>query len=141
MRFSPFKTGFTLVEIMIVLAIVVVSAALAIPGLLRARHNASEAMAIGSLKIISEAIETYRAGQSPPTYPPSLNDLSVAVPPYLNSVLGSGSKQGYVFTYSSGTATYHVFANPQTSGATGTRVFYVDESGVIRLDNASGSPI
>jgi len=135
------RKGLTLVEIIIVTVIIALLAALALPGLLRARHNANEMTAIGSLKIISNAMETYRAGQIPPTYPPALSDLVGATPPYLDSVLGSGTKSGYTFAYTSGTSTYSVVASPVDSGATGTRVFHVDETGVIRLNNGSGSAI
>lgn len=141
MRFCG-KKGFTLVEIMIVVAIIALLAAIAIPNLLRARHNANETAAIASLRTISTACESYRAAQTPPTYPTALTDLSGATPPYIDSVLGSGTKQGYTFSDPAGTTnTYGVTATPQSSGVTGTRIFYVDHSGVIRLDNSSGSPI
>lgn len=141
MRFCGRK-GFTLVEIMIVVAIIALLAAIAIPNLLRARHNANEVAAIGALRTLSIACESYRAAQTPMAYPATLTALSGSTPPYIDSTLGTGTKQGYTFTVPAGTAnTFSVTATPQTSGVTGTRIFYVDQSGVIKLTNSSGSPI
>ena len=64
------KKGFTLVEIMIVVAIIALLAAIAIPNLLRARHNANESAAIGSMRTFSSALESFRAAQT--SYPSAL---------------------------------------------------------------------
>ena len=130
---------------MIVVTILALLAALAIPGLLRARHNANESASIGSMRIMSTALESYRAAQT--SYPSALMDLSNATPPYVDSILtgataSASAKQGYYYTYSQVNANqYTLYASPETSGVTGTRVFFVDESGVIRITNASGSPV
>jgi type IV pilus assembly protein PilA len=141
------KRGFTLVEIMIVVAIIALLAAIAIPNLLRARHNANEAAAIASLKTISVACESFRAAQTPPRYPDDLAELGDAEPPYIDDALAdaidaTNSRQGYWFTYARGGRNeYTCIARPETSGTTGTRVFFVDESGVIRIDDADGDAI
>ena len=143
------KRGFTLVEIMIVVAIIALLAAIAIPNLLRARHNANEAAAIASLKTISVACESFRAAQTPPTYPAALANLTtpLAVPPYIDTALAGATaaateRQGYWFTYALGNRNqYTCTATPATGGTTGTRIFFVDESGVIRLNNADGDSI
>src|SRR3989344_5444064 len=88
--------GFTLVEIMIVVAIIVLLAAIAIPNLLRARLNANEAAAVAGLSAISTAAQSYRGAN--PAYPTVLTSLSGATPPYIDSVIGAGTKQGYSFT-------------------------------------------
>jgi type II secretory pathway pseudopilin PulG len=130
--------GFTLVEIMIVVAIT---------NLLRARHNANEAAAIAASKTISTACESFRAAQTPPTYPANLGALSAAVPPYIDNSLagavGAGTaRQGYFYTYALVNANqYTCTATPAVVGTTGTRIFFVDESGVIRLNNAAGAAI
>jgi len=140
------RRGFTLVEIMIVVAIIALLAAIAIPNLLRARHNANETAGIAALRTISTASESYRAAQTPPEYPDALTDLSGATPPYLDASISSAtgtnaSRQGYYFTYTGGTNTYNCLATPASSGVTGTRIFYVDQSGVIRLNAANGTAI
>lgn len=131
--------GFTLVEIMIVVAIIALIAAIAIPNMLRARHNANEVAAIASLRTLVGALESYRANQTPLTYPADMVTLSDADPPYIDTVLSSGTKQGYTFTYAQGSAnTYTLTAVPETTGVTGTRGFFVNQTGVIRVA-ASGA--
>ena len=141
------RHGFTLVEIMIVVAIISLLAAIAIPNLLRARHNANEAAAIAALRTISTACESFRSAQTPPSYPASLSVLGSATPPYIDNSLAAATeaasaKQGYYYTYALVSANqFTCTATPAVSGTTGTRIFFVDESGVIRLNNASGAPI
>ena len=141
------RHGFTLVEIMIVVAIIALLAAIAIPNLLRARHNANEAAAIAAVRTISTACESFRAAQTPTSYPANLAALSAATPAYIDAGLAGATaagtaKQGYFFTYAMVNANqFTCTASPAVSGTTGTRIFFVDESGVIRLNNVSGLPI
>lgn len=134
------SSGFTLVEIMIVVAIIALLAAIAIPNLLRARHNANETAAIGAVRTLSTALESFRAAQTPPGYPVALVNLSTAVPSYVPASLTSGlPRQGYTYTYGRPTMnTFTVQATPETVGTTGTRRFFVDQTGVIRA-NAAGA--
>lgn len=124
------RAGFTLVEIMIVVAIIALLAAIAIPNLLRARLNANESAAIAAMQTISTAAQSYRSAN--PTYPLALGSLSGATPPYIDSVLGSGAKQGYSFSLLGSTNSFTATGGPQTVGTTGSRYFFVDESGVVR---------
>ncbi len=136
------RKGFTLVEIMIVVAIIVLLAAIAIPNLMRARLNANEATAIAAMRTLSTAAESYRAAQSPPAYPATLASMSNSTPPYIDSVLGGGNKSGYTFTWAGGGTTFSVSAAPQSENITGVRSFFVDQSGVVRVGNTSaGTPI
>jgi len=124
------RKGFTLVEIMIVVAIIILLAAIAIPNLLRARLNANESAAVGAVKTIVSAAISYRSVNS--AYPGNLSDLSGATPEYIDDVLGAGSKQGYNFTLTGATNTFTTTARPGEYQVTGVRSFFSDQSGVIR---------
>jgi len=136
--------GFTLVEIMIVVAIIALIAAIAIPNLLRSRHNANETAAVGTVKSLMEAIESFRAAQTPPAYPALLVDLSNAVPPYVPAALTGATaapgRQGYFYTYTRPTVnTYTLLAQPVTTQVTGTSSFFGNEAGVITVSRVSGT--
>lgn len=134
------RGGFTLVEIMIVVAIIALVAAIAIPNLLRARHNANETAAIGNLKTLGTALESFRANQTPPAYPETLDELSDADPPYASAALTDGAQQGYDFEYDRvNDNQFTLTADPTTSGVTGTRGFFLDETGVIRVEANGGA--
>lgn len=129
--------GFTLVEIMIVVAIIILLAAIAIPNLLRARLNANESAAVGATKTVVSAAISYRSVNN--AYPGNLSVLSSATPEYIDDVLGGGSKQGYDFNLAGSTNTFTVTAWPQTYQTTGVRSFFADESGVIRSTDDGGN--
>lgn len=134
--------GFTLVEIMIVVAIIALLAAIAIPNLLRARHNANETAAIVALKTVSTAQQSFRAAQTTPTYT-DLDDLTTTVPPYLNMTSANNvvTRQGYELTNIGGDVdSFCVEAVPSTSGTTGTRIFVVDATAQIYGSDAGVDP-
>lgn len=125
------KKSFTLVEIMIVIAVVALLAALAIPNLLRAKINANEGSAQTILKHISNAIESY-ATANVGKYPTAITDLTTATPPYLNEDLATLSRGGYTFSCETLTeSAYSCTATPTTCGKTGTKTYTISTGGIL----------
>lgn len=137
--------GFSLIEILIVVAIILVIAAIAIPSLLRARIAANEASAVGSLRALNTAQISYNS--SYPTVGFAITLASLAgvncAPPgstgacLIDTQLASGSKSGYSFTLGGllGTpnATYQFRADPLSPNQSGVRYFCTFADAVIRV--------
>ena len=138
------QKGFSLIELLIVVAIILIIAAIAIPNLLRAKIAANEASAVGSLRTINTASVAYSTTYG--TYPTALSNLGPSTSPtsttadLIDSVLVTGTKSGYSFSYVAGASntTYALNASP-VSTATGTRYFYTDQSGVIRANTTAAA--
>lgn len=141
------RAGFSLIELLVVVAVLLTILAIAIPNLLRARTNANEASAVAALRSIATAEVSYQT-QFQQGYAPSLAALGPppAPPPnaagadLIDPVLALGAKSGYVFLYATTDTNgdgqpdaYTVNANPQVPGQTGTKYFYLDQSNTIRF--------
>ena len=127
--------GFTLIELMIVVAIIAIIAAIAIPSLLNARKAGNEASAISSCRTLTTVNEQYRTRFQ--SYSTSLANLLANN--YIDNVLGSGTKSGYTFTFTGATNTWSCTSSPVTKGTTGDRFFFVDQSGVIRFSSTGAA--
>lgn len=154
---QKFERGFSLIELLIVVAIILVIAGIAIPHFLRSKIAANESSAVASLRTINESEVTYAATfgigygdlasmNTPAGGCPATGGTSVAAC-LIDPALGSGTKSGYNITSvalnGAGTVvnpyvSFNDGALPVAVGQTGQRTFCSDESGVIRFDTAGG---
>ena len=145
------RRAFTLIEILIVVAIIAGLAALAVLQMGRARITADEQSALNSLRLLAKSSQFFfmtRQG-----YPASLSDLGrpTSNPPYVEDTsLSTGSKHGYQFVYTPGPESppdsFTLLANPTSHAVTGERHFFVTQEMTIHAttqnrDATAGDPV
>jgi type IV pilus assembly protein PilA len=148
------QAGFSLIELLIVVAIILIIAAIAIPSFLRSKMAANESSAVQSVRDISTALAAYSI-QYGSGFSSNLANLggsgTTATPTnalLLDSVVSSGTKDGFTFIYAvtgtdaQGNANaYTLNANPLNPGTTGNRWFFSDESFVIHANSAQPATV
>lgn len=131
------QKGFTLVEIMIVVAIIGLIVAVAIPNILRSRSNANEGVIKSAMRTFSAANESYRAAQASPVYASAVTDLTTANPAYLDSTWTASTKLNFTLSYTSDGTSYSLIATP---GFGLNNYYCVDQTGVIVSSTSAISP-
>ena len=142
--------GFSLIELLIVVAIILIIAAIAIPNLLRAKMAANEASAVGSIRTVNTTAVEYSTtyGGYPPTLlslgGPAGGSATSSSAELIDAVLAGGTKSGYTLAYTTGSTdnngnilSYTLTATPTSVGITGQRRFFTDQSAVIRANTTT----
>jgi len=144
------QKGFSLIELLLVVAVILIIAAIAIPNFMRARMRANEANAVASLHVINTAAVSYTTTYPELGYPVSLASMGGANPCtatstqacLLDDLLSQGFKDGYTFVWTGDgllpSVGFNLTATPQSVGSSGQNMYCTNQSGVIFYD-PSGS--
>ena len=147
------QTGFSLIELLIVVAIILIIAAIAIPNLLKARISANESSAVGTMRSVSTAAVQYSAQCPALGFPANITVLGPGPGDctgagIIDAVQVTNTKSGYNFAYAAGAANaagvvtgYTYNADPINRGITGQRSFFLDQSGVIRYNQTAAAAV
>ncbi|HXN96919.1 MAG TPA: type II secretion system protein [Candidatus Acidoferrales bacterium] len=141
------QKGFSLIELLIVVSIILIISAMAIPNFLRSRLRANEASAVASLRMINTAAITYSITYPDMGFPAQLSSLGGASPCatatsaqacLIDDTLAQGTKSGYLFVLTGDGAvpsfSFIITGTPQAVGSTGQLMYCTDQTGVIHYD-------
>jgi prepilin-type N-terminal cleavage/methylation domain-containing protein len=135
--------GFSLIELLIVVAVILIIAAIAVPNFLHARMRANEASALSSIRVITTAAVAYSTTYNAQGYPAALSNLGGASPCTVSAVtscliedvLAQGNKEGYLFVWIGDgnvpSNAYTLTATPQNVGSSGQRMFCTDQASTV----------
>lgn len=137
------KHGFTLIELMIVVAIIAIIVAIAVPNLLRSRVQTNESAAIQSLRTVQSAQTAYQATNY--VFATTFIELTSATPAFLAGDW-EPAQGGYLYELGGTADNFTLNANAKAYGVTGNHGYYTDATGVIRYAemtdaDVSGTPI
>ena len=138
--------GFSLVELLLVVAVILIISAIAVPNFLRSRLRANEASAIASIRLIDTAAVTYSTTYPDSGYPALLSNLGGPTPCagtsiqacMIDDTLAQGSKSGYTFVWTGDGATpsvaFTLTGSPQMVGTTGQSMYCSDQTSLIHIE-------
>ena len=147
------QEGFSLIELLVVVAIILIIAGIAVPNLVRARLAANESGAVQSVRTLTTGETTYASSCTDVGFSASITELNTGAicasgKNIIDSVLGGSDpsfKSGYKFTYATAAigglnTTFTITGLPIALGVTGNRGFFADQTGVIRYTVNGSAP-
>jgi len=137
MRYMKENKGFSLIELMIVVLVIGIIAALSMPNLAKSKMAAHESSAISGMRTLVTAQITFATRSGSGNFAADLTELEAAN--LIDSVMGSGTAEAYSFAVSGSGVQYTIDARPLAYGSSGIRSFFTDESGAIRYTTADAA--
>ena len=136
MKSGGIKQSFTLIELMLVIGIIAIIAAIAIPNLLEARKSTNEVAAIGTLKTIMNGQALFREADREHDGNIDYGTIQeLATANLIDSILGTGTRSGYLFETNGASNNiynfFYIYANPRMLNGTGNRAYATNQEGVI----------